>query len=357
MFSRFPLIAALWLAASLCGAAAEPAPSRPPSTLQACAAVTPATCAVAHALKKGINMGNMLDAPREGDWGVRMDALYPFLVADLFNTVRLPVRWSNHAAPTADATLDEDFARRVDGIVDDFLDRGMFVILDVHHYGQLFGAHLSKNEFAVAEDVIEMRLVNIWHQLGKRYQDRSPRLVFELLNEPQGRLDGEPWNLLAPRLLAAVRASNPERTVMIGPSFWNNAVHLPLLRLPKDRNLIIAVHNFHPFEFTHQGEDSRKPPFPTGVTCCDKRQHQEIATQFEMAERWSRATGYPLHLGEFGAYQAADRDSRAAYVRVVRQEAERRGIGWAYWEFASTFGIYSPETRQWIEPLKKALVE
>ena len=50
-----------------------------------------------------------------------------------------PVRWSNHAAPTADAKLDEAFAPRVDWAVDALLARGVHVILDMHHYSQIFG--------------------------------------------------------------------------------------------------------------------------------------------------------------------------------------------------------------------------
>jgi endoglucanase len=41
----------------------------------------------------------------------------------------------------------------------------------------------------------------------------------------------------------------------------------------------------------------------------------------------------------------------------VRDEAEKRGIGWAYWEFASSFGVYSPKTGNWIEPLRSALFD
>jgi len=50
--------------------------------------------------------------------------------------------------------------------------------------------------------------------------------------------------------------------------------------------------------------------------------------------------------------------SREAYARMVRDEAERRGIGWAYWEFASpSFGIYSPQTGSWQEPIRRALLD
>ena len=126
-----------------------------------------------------------------------LEPAYIDKVAGTFTTVRLPVRWSNHAAPTADATLDEAFAARVDRAVDALLAKGMYVILDMHHYSQLSGDKLHPNEFAVDPAVMETRLVNMWRQIALRYKDRSPKLLFELLNEPHGRLDGEAWNALA----------------------------------------------------------------------------------------------------------------------------------------------------------------
>lgn len=325
--------------------------------LQPCTSVTPATCAVAHDLGRGINMGNMLEAPREGDWGVKLDPGYVDVVASAFKTVRVPVRWSNHAAATADATLDEQFAKRMDAVVDAFLARGLYVILDLHHYNQITGDALAPHEFKVAPAVLETRLVNMWRQIALRYQDRSRRLVFELLNEPHDRLDGEPWNALAARTLAAVRTSNPHRTVMIGPGYWNNARDLKRLRMPADRNLIAVFHNFHPFEFTHQGDERRAKPFPTGTTCCTAAQRKSLVQPFIEAQRWSRATGYPMHLGEFGATELADVASRATYARLARHEAERRGMGWAYWEFASSFGVFEPETGEWVESLRAALLD
>jgi endoglucanase len=323
----------------------------------ACGSVTAQTCALAQALGRGINMGNMLDAPREGDWGVKLEAAYLDRIAGMFDTVRLPVRWSNHSAPTADAKLNEDFALRVDKVVDALLAKGVHVILNMHHYSQIHGDTLHPNEFAVEPDVVDSRLVNMWRQIALRYKDRSPKLVFELLNEPHGRLNGEAWNQLAARTLAAVRASNPTRTVLIGPGEWNNVTELPKLRLPQDRNLIVSIHNYDPFPFTHQGVEHLAKPFPVGATCCDAGQRKSLVDALESARRWSQANGYPLHLGEFGAYEKADMKSREAYTRMVRDEAERRGMGWAYWEFASSFGVYSPKNDAWVEPIRRALLD
>jgi endoglucanase len=324
---------------------------------QACHAVTAKTCAIAHALGRGINMGNMLDAPQEGDWGVRFEPGYVDKVAGAFTTVRLPVRWSNKAAPSEDALIDERFAQRVDSAVDALLAKGFYVILDVHHYSQINGDGLHPSEAEVDPAVVDTRLVNMWRQIAHRYKDRSPKLLFELLNEPHGRLDGEPWNALAPRVLAAVRASNPDRVVLIGPGGWNSVGELPKLRLPADRNMIVSIHNYDPFPFTHQGVQHLAKPFPTGTPCCDAAQRKSLTDALDAARKWNQEKGYPLHLGEFGAYEAADMKSREAYTRMVRQEAERRGIGWAYWEFASSFGVYSPKTGSWVEPIRRALLD
>ena len=152
----------------------------PASTLaspprQACHAVSARTCEIAHALGRGVNLGNVLDAPREGDWGLRLEPPLLAAAAGAFRTVRVPVRWSNHAAPTADATLDEAFARRVDLAVDRLLAEGRFVILNVHHYTQLTGGTLHPQEFAVDPRVVETRLVSLWRQIAWRYRDRPDR--------------------------------------------------------------------------------------------------------------------------------------------------------------------------------------
>src|SRR5688572_20316265 len=92
--------------------------------IQSCTAVSAQTYATAHALGRGVNLDNMLEAPREGDWGVKADPALIDRAAATFKTVRVPIRWSNHAAPTADATLDPVFAARVDQVVDALLLKG-----------------------------------------------------------------------------------------------------------------------------------------------------------------------------------------------------------------------------------------
>ncbi len=64
-----------------------------------------------------------------------------------------------------------------------------------------------------------------------------------------------------------------------------------------------------------------------------------------------------MFLGEFGAYEVADMESRARWTRFIVQEAEKHGFSWAYWEFCSTFGAYDTKAKAWRQPLKAALLD
>ena len=86
-------------------------------------------------------------------------------------------------------------------------------------------------------------------------QDRPKTLFFELFNEPQDKFIDEIWNEVFPELLRTIRQSNPDRLVIVGPGYWNNMDHLPLLQLPTDdRRLIVTFHYYKPFHFTHQAQ-------------------------------------------------------------------------------------------------------
>ncbi len=316
-----------------------------------------AALAAARSLGRGVNFGNMLEAPVEGAWGLKLQDDYFDKVAEAgFDSVRLPVRWSNHAAPTADATLDEAFAKRVDHAVDELLKRRLTVVLNMHHYRQLDGDKLDPGEAAVEPAVVKLRFLNLWKQIAQRYRDRPAALLFELYNEPHSAQQMS-WNDLAARALTSIRQSNSTRVVVIGPTQWNNARALSDLKLPNDPHLIVTIHHYDPFEFTHQGAAWAEGSSAwLGTRCCTPSQQAQIRAPLEVAAAWSARYRYPIYLGEFGAYSKAPMASREAYTRFIRQEAESRGFSWSYWEFAAGFGVYDPALQSWRAPLKDALL-
>jgi endoglucanase len=302
-------------------------------------------------LGRGVNLGNALEAPREGAWGITLEADYFEQIKKAgFASVRIPIKWSAHAQDKAPFEIDAAFFKRVDWAIDQALSRGLVAVINVHHYDETYhdpDKHLP-------------RLKALWKQIAERYRKQSERLYFELLNEPNDRLTDERWQKMVPQLLEVIRASNPERIVIVGPGQWNNLNHLDKLSLPeKDRRLIVTFHYYSPFPFTHQGaswvKDSAKWKGTTWTAT--ESQREALRKDFDKAAAWAKKNKRPLYLGEFGAYSAADMDSRARWTRAVAREAEKHGFSWAYWEFASGFGAYDPKARAWRQPLLKALLD
>lgn len=302
-------------------------------------------------LGRGINLGNALDAPNEGDWGVTLKAGYfKTIKAAGFDTVRLPVKWSAHALPGAPYTIEPKFAARVDWAVGEALANGLNIVVNVHHY----------DELGAAPDAQLPRLAALWRQIARRYKDHPPGVMFELLNEPQGKLTEARWNAAIPKLLAAVRKTNPTRPVIVGPGKFNSIGALDELTLPADdRNLIVTVHYYDPVQFTHQGAfflkgaDRWKGRQWTGTDA----EQEAVRNSLAKVAAWARAHKRPVFLGEFGAFQEADMASRARWTRFVARESERLGFSWAYWEFCAGFGAYDPKAEAWREALKSALLD
>lgn len=359
-----------------------PIPTWTPYLTPTQAAVSPELAARAAALGRGVNLGNALEAPTEGEWGMVLEADFFALISDAgFDTVRVPIRWSAHAAETAPYTVDEDFFARIDWVIDQSLANDLNVVINMHHYEELFDD----------PEVHDDRFVAIWHQIAERYEPRPDTLYFELLNEPHGNLDAGWWNVLMARTIETVRAIDDHHTLVLTGADWGGLDGLDLLQIPAgEDNAIVTFHFYDPFLFTHQGADwagagtetlgvtwpgppeSEVTPSPESsevewVRTWFARYNQTsgsanpagpeaIEKAFDRASEWSESRGIPLWLGEFGAYDRADMASRVRWTRTVRAAAESRGIPWAYWEFGAGFGIYDRDARVWRTSLLEALV-
>jgi len=326
-------------------APASPSPTRAPSPTLPQAAIFERN----NRIGRAVNFGNALEAPNEGEWGVTLkEEYFPLIKNAGFTAVRIPVRFSNHAAVEAPYTLDAAFLERVDWAVNNALDQGLVAIVDMHHYVEIFEKPLEHKE----------RFLAIWTQLAEHYQDYSPDVYFELLNEPNGQLTTELWGQFAAEAVGIIRQTNPTRPIIVGPGQWNSAVQLQFFTPPEDANLIITFHYYSPFHFTHQGAEWATGSEAWMGTKWDGSDTLRMIMRqdFFLAADWGKRNNRPIFLGEFGAYSKADMDSRALWTDAVARTAEELGITWAYWEFCSGFGVYDPVANQWREPLLDALI-
>jgi endoglucanase len=310
-------------------------------------------------LGHGLNLGNFLEAPTEGRWSngrmLQADDFTRIKQAG-FAFVRVPIRWSAHlqGSPATSVSalgyfIDPDFLERVDWVVAQAEKNGLTAILDYHNDDALM-----KDPDANSD-----RYVDTWSLIAGHFAGAPPTICFELLNEPNGKLDAPHWNALLVRALAVVRQANPTRTVVIGPVHWNSPGALKDLVLPEsDRHLLVTIHYYDPMKFTHQGanwiEGSEKNLGTQWLgTDAEKK---AVADTFDQAAEWGAEHQRPLYLGEFGAYEKGDMDSRARWTACVARTAESHGMSWSYWEYCSGFGVYDPVAQQWREPLLKALL-
>jgi len=317
-------------------------------------------------LKRGINLGDALDAPNEGDWGV---VLQPADFVDAkkagFDHVRLPTRFNGHALATPPFTIDGTFLSRVDWAIDQALSQGLAVVIDFSGYTDL----MERPEEQRA------RFGGLWKQIAQREQSRPQSVVFELCNEPSGKLTANLWNEITAQVLAVVRSSNPMREVVLEGIQWGSAKGLrDSLKVPADDPHIVgSFHMYQPILFTHQGATFMPEEYDTtGITfpgpparpiepglgaqrhgwaaewikrynetpaATNPNSPARVLDELDLAEAFTQRTHLPVYMGEFGVIVNADPQSRAAWTRLVRTEAERRGFGWAYWDDGNAFEI------------------
>jgi endoglucanase len=329
---------------------AAPASSAPPMADEYLKTAPGPAFEQARRLGRGVNLGNALDAPKEGEWGITLRDEDFTLVAEAgFEHVRIPVRWSTHAASAAPYVIDPEFAARVKWAIDSALAAGLRVVVNVHHY----------EEMGVDPDAHKERLAGLWKQIAETYQSYPDKLYFELFNEAHDKLTPAKNNALILELLAVIRQTNPRRSVVVGGTEWNSFRGLSALELPAaDQNLITTIHYYDPINFTHQGAEwAEKQKDLHGIDWPGEVGTQRnMAVDLDRATEWARAHTRPLYLGEFGTYEKAELAARARWTSAMVTEADARGIPYAYWELRSGFGLYDLEKKQWRKELLEAVL-
>ncbi len=263
-----------------------------------------------------------------------------------FSTVRIVVNSFDHMDQYFG--IESGWLRYLDSMVDAALDAGLIVVLDEHD-----------NYLPCGKDPVAcgQKLNAFWAQIAPRYQHKSSRLVFEMLNEPNSAMTPEVWNAQIKQTLPIIRASNPVRNVVIGPAMAYSPAFLDKLQLPgNDRHIIVTVHYYEPMAFTHQGAPWAPEIKYTGRNWGSRSDLEQLNRVFDGVKAWSVEWDRPIWLGEFGAYETAPLDGRLRYISAVVRAAESRGFAWCYWQFDKDFTAYDIADDQWVEPVLKALI-
>lgn len=285
-----------------------------------------------------INMGNALDAPKEGEWGHTIEADSFKAIADAgFDTVRIPVRWSAYTAGPPSYKIEEAFFNRVTQVIDQALANNLHVILNVHHFEELNTAPLEHTA----------KLIALWDQIATRYQNLPKSVYFEVINEPNGEFKGDLMRSIMAKAFEKIRETNPTRMVILGGENWSGIKSLPSIPAIKDPNLVYTFHYYDPFKFTHQKTSWTNLKDSGSVNWGSREDYAELKAAANYAAQVRRETGVPLFMGEIGAYEKAPYNDVVKYTRETRKAFEGAGVSWCVWNFTATFPFYDSETKTW----------
>jgi aryl-phospho-beta-D-glucosidase BglC (GH1 family) len=304
-------------------------------------------------LGRGINMGNMFEAPTETEWGNPFKDDYFERISQLgFNHVRIPIRWdiAARSSQTEPYTINPAFLARIKYVIDKAYSSKLYVVINMHHHEEVF-ANPEKTK---------PRFISQWEQIATFFKDYDQKLLFEVLNEPNANLTPDLWNTFFSDALKSIRKTNPTRAVLMGTANYGGLSGVPSLKIPDDKNIILTVHYYNPFNFTHQGAEwvGSEAQNWLGTIWEDLAlERNQIISEFDYLNTLAKQKNIPVQVGEFGAYSKADIESRVKWTTFLARWFEEQGFSWAYWEFSAGFGIYTPATQQYNTKLVDALIK
>lgn len=326
-----------------------PTPAPTPTPTPAAFVPAPAaraTTGIALPLGKCVNMANHLEAPSEGEWGrAIVDADFAIIKAGGFDSIRLPVRWSAHAATSAPYTIDPAFLARVAHLVDTASAAGLNVMLNMHHYDELFADPAAHAD----------RFAGLWRQIAAEFADAPDGVWFELLNEPHDELrDANLLAILTPAL-AQVRATNLVRPVVIGGQNYSGIDSLSTLPMPDDPNVVPTFHYYDPFDFTHQGASWVSPAPALGRTFGSDSDIAALRRDLGKVTAYIERTGRVPFVGEYGAidHPEVPLAQRIAYMGTTSAAFASVGVQSCAWGYTNSFRLRDGD--QWLPGMLEAI--
>ena len=302
---------------------------------------------------RGINMGNVLSAPTEGNWAYAVYEDYFVQLSEAgFTNVRIPVDFysggflnpdyslngfqrssiniddctnnscfssdpntaSNYNGSLEDYHVNQEYLDRVQQIVDWAITHNIIVILDFHGNNlkqqfvytfqneQINGVNYYTNPTSAKRLADINRFKALWRDIADRFKDYSTtNLIFDLINEPYFSISADEMNDLNLNLIELVRASgsnNLTRGIIInggGATSWQVPFEISSDVLSSDDYLIATFHYYQPFNFTA----SSREQYNNFVF--SEAQKDLITDRFSQLKTWSENNDIPMYLGEFGA--------------------------------------------------------
>jgi endoglucanase len=284
----------------------------------------------------GWNLGNTFDATAETLYGnpVTTKEFLAFVKSSGFNTIRIPITWESHFEEAPEYLIEEAWISRIQIVVDDAIDLGFFVIINMHH---------ERWNNATYENLDNTKTIlrALWTQIGTRFEDYSEFLLFESMNEVRIYGDISQWRDGTEESRDVINQINQEFVDVIRGLGGNNPIrHLvipthaakfteTIMRdfiVPDDNKIIVSIHAYVPVPFAHDKND---------ITTWNEwklTDTKDIEPMFSALSNQFVTKGIPVIMGEFGARDKNNESYRAAWAKYYVEQANYYQIKCLWWD-------------------------
>jgi endoglucanase len=317
--------------------------------------------------KRGVNISHWLsqnygERTYGASWFGERDVAW--IAEQGFDHIRLPV--DIRLCLNASGGLNPEKLKPIRDVIRWSQSRGLGLVLDAHFLPGADFNSVGGDNRAYTDLALQEKVAGIWKELAREFQNEGPNVRFEILNEPVAT-ENKQLNPFMHRMLAAIRESNPTRLVYVTSNKWSSFSTVPDVELPADRNIALTIHNYEPLVFTHQRAAwvGFKPSLPavefpgevpvlTGHTevsynlnlkSGDKLTVEQLQARFQAVADWvaQNRPGLEIYVGEFGVYNTAGAKSTERWISTIVNESEKRGWGWAVWDYKGGFAVRKPD--------------
>ncbi len=336
---------------------------------------------IAEAMSPAWNLGNQLEAvsgriPSETAWGNPVISQNTFkMVKDAgFKGVRIPVSYFGNIGNAPDYQINSSWLKRIKEVVDMAMKEDLYAIINMHGDGYNTmtgnGAWLLCNAPENEQPAIKAKYKACWEQIADLFSDYDEHLIFESMNEEFDNTYSTPnktyyaninaYNQIFVDTVRQTGGNNDKRWLLI-PG-WNTDINYTCgdygFEIPTDtyrdssipaseQRIMISVHYYNPWDFCGEG---KKTEWGTDAEV------KTLTDNFDRCYTSFVLKGYPVVIGEYGAVNVNNTDSRVKFVNTVCRTARSRGMVPVYWDNnghgtgADKFGLFNRSTFNVTQP-------
>jgi endoglucanase len=242
------------------------------------------------------------------------------------NCVRLPVNYRHFESDARPFQIIESGFRHLDRVIDECARQGIYTVIDLHALPGAQNHHWhSDNPTHLPafwqHPHFQDRVVNLWEFIADRYKDHEWVAGYNPINEPAD----ESRAVVGPfykRLVGAIRAVDPAHTVFLDGNTYST--EFDIFDEPWD-NTVYVCHDYVQTGIGRGGE------YPS-----DMDNRTSIEQKFLARTEYSRRTGTPIWVGEFGPIYTGDERIDAQRRQILDDQLEiyrQHHAGWSIWTY------------------------